>query len=55
MSASKPTTRADVTAFRRHGSWRHLATMAQAWVTGVRKSTGAPLQPLLGGGTRLTG
>ncbi len=48
-----PTTRADVTAFRLHGSWRRLAKMANAWVTGVSKLTGAPLQPLLGGGTRL--
>lgn len=48
-----PTTRADVTAFRRGGSWRRLEAIAQAVVADANKTAGMTLQPLLGGGTRL--
>lgn len=48
-----PTTRADVTAFRHHGSWQRLEAIAQAVVADVSKAAGMTLKPLLGGGTRL--
>ena len=47
------TTQAEVQAFRRSGSWRHLATLASEMVDDAARQAGVPFQPFLGGDTRL--
>lgn len=47
------TTKAEVQTHRKHGSWRHLEALAAELVKDASEQAGMPMQPLLGGGTRL--
>lgn len=47
------TTKDDVLAFRRSGTWRQLAEQAHLMVQDAERAAGIPMMPRLGGGTRL--
>lgn len=47
------TTQDEITAFRHDGTWKRLAEQARVMVQDAELAAGIPMQPRLGGGTRL--